>query len=101
MKLHQNLMFNHIRSNYGTEGKEFTPTHVEMGKDGFLMITGTCPEFNNEEDEICVEWCPTGCFKWVDMDGNTPLGPSVEEAYDAMVNYIGRLAKTKRACGWS
>jgi hypothetical protein len=90
--------YDHVQQQLGTAGKEFTPTHAELQKDGFLVITGTCPEFNNEEDEICVEWCPTGCFKWVDMDGNTPL---VEEAYDTMVNYIGRLAKTKRACGWS
>jgi len=92
MKLHQNLMFNHIRSNYGTEGKEFTPTHVEMGKDGFLMITGTCPEFNNEEDEICVEWID-GAYYWVDFDRCTPIGPTVEQAYDTLLNYIGRIAQ--------
>ena len=92
MKLHQNLMFNHIRSNYGTEGKEFTPTHVEMGKDGFLIITGTCPEFNNEEDEICVEWID-GAYYWVDFDRCTPIGPTVEQAYDTLLNYIGRIAK--------
>ena len=92
MKLHQNLMFNHIRSNYGTEGREFTPTHVEMGKDGFLMITGTCPEFNNEEDEICVEWID-GAYYWVDFDRCTPIGPTVEQAYDTLLNYIGRIAQ--------
>ena len=92
MKLHQNLMFNHIRSNYGTEGKEFTPTHVEMGKDGFLIITGTCPEFNNEEDEICVEWID-GAYYWVDFDRCTPIGPTVEQAYDTLLNYIGRIAQ--------
>jgi len=92
MKLHQNLMFNHIRSNYGTEGKEFTPTHVEMGKDGFLMITGTCPEFNNEEDEICVEWID-GAYYWVDFNRCTPIGPTVEQAYDTLLNYIGRIAQ--------
>lgn len=92
MKLHQNLMFNHIRSNYGTEGKEFTPTHVEMGKDGFLMITGTCPEFNNEEDEICVEWID-GAYYWVDFDRCTPIGPTVEQAYDTLLNYTGRIAQ--------
>ena len=92
MKLHQNLMFNHIRSNYGTEGREFTPTHVEMGKDGFLMITGTCPEFNNEEDEICVEWID-GAYYWVDFNRCTPIGPTVEQAYDILLNYIGRIAQ--------
>ena len=92
MKLHQNLMFNHIRSNYGTEGKEFTPTHVEMGKDGFLIITGTCPEFNNEEDEICVEWID-GAYYWVDFDRCTPIGPTVEQAYDTLLNYTGRIAQ--------
>ena len=92
MKLHQNLMFNHIRSNYGTEGLEFTPTHVEMGKDGFLIITGTCPEFNNEEDEICVEWID-GAYYWVDFDRCTPIGPTVEQAYDTLLNYIGRIAQ--------
>lgn len=92
MKLHQNLMFNHIRSNYGTEGREFTPTHVEMGRDGFLMITGTCPEFNNEEDEICVEWID-GAYYWVDFDRCTPIGPTVEQAYDTLLNYIGRIAQ--------
>jgi len=92
MKLHQNLMFNHIRSNYGTEGREFTPTHVEMGKDGFLMITGTCPEFNNEEDEICVEWID-GAYYWVDFNRCTPIGPTVEQAYDTLLNYIGRIAQ--------
>ena len=92
MKLHQNLMFNHIRSNYGTEGREFTPTHVEMGKDGFLIITGTCPEFNNEEDEICVEWID-GAYYWVDFDRCTPIGPTVEQAYDTLLNYIGRIAQ--------
>ena len=92
MKLHQNLMFNHIRSNYGTEGREFTPTHVEMGKDGFLIITGTCPEFNNEEDEICVEWID-GAYYWVDFNRCTPIGPTVEQAYDTLLNYIGRIAQ--------
>jgi len=92
MKLHQNLMFTHIRNNYGTQGKEFTPTHVEIGKDGFLMITGTCPEFNNEEDEICVEWID-GAYYWVDFNRCTPIGSTVEQAYDTLLNYIGRIAQ--------
>jgi len=92
--------YDHVQQQLGIEGLEFTPTQVEKLDETTIIVTGTCPDYGDAEDEVCVEWCPTGCFKWVDMDGNTPLGPSVEEAYDTMVNYIGRLAKTKRAVSW-
>lgn len=86
------LFCDHIRRNIGTCGKEFTPTSAKVLDENTVIVSGTCPEFNNEEDEICVEWIE-GAYYWVDFDRCTPIGPTVEQAYDILLNYIGRIAQ--------
>lgn len=88
------LFCNHVRTliGKGNQGKEFTPTHVEVDGENSLTVTGTCPDYNDEEDEISIDWVDD-CYYWVDFTRCTPLGPDVEQAYDTLTNYIGRLAK--------
>ena len=93
MSVHHNLLLTHIHNNYGKCGKEFTPIDAEMQKDGLLLVVGTCPEFNNIEDEICIDYVG-GYYYWVDMDNCIPIGPTVEEAYDTLTNYIFRIQQT-------
>lgn len=85
---------NHVRNlaDEGNVGKEFTPISVRSLGDSCVVVDGTCPEYNGEKDEICVEW-NNGCYYWVDFDRFTPIGSTAEAAYDTMINYIGRIAK--------
>ena len=90
--IHITLLVNHIRTlrHKGYMGEEFVPVSCDVGVNE-VLVTGTCPKYNDEEDDIYVEW-NNGCYYWADFDRYTPLGNTVVEAYDTLVNYIGRIA---------
>ncbi|HIE84073.1 MAG TPA: hypothetical protein EYQ00_09610 [Dehalococcoidia bacterium] len=83
----------YVAMNFGAVGEDFSPNGVSMVGDDGVRVFGSCPKFDNEQDELFIESRSDGYY-WVDFTHSTYLGRTVLESYQVMIDQLELVKKT-------